>query len=61
MDEIGIKRCLPAGFAAVTAHELSAEMKAEANAAMRNTTLPDLSDGDLFDIATKVLSLPTNA
>lgn len=58
MEEIGISRVLPAGFAEVSAAELAAEMGAPANAPMRSATVPDLSDADLSTIAEAVLALP---
>lgn len=58
MDDIGIARVLPHAFAEIDAQALAQEMMAEANAPMRNATVPALSDDDLLEIAVEILALP---
>ncbi len=58
MDDIGIQRNLPETFSNVTAEQLAQEMQADANAPMRNATVPPLSDTDILDIAKTILALP---
>lgn len=57
MNEIGIQRELPEAFADVSTEALAAEMRADANAPMRNATVPDLSDEDIHEIAGDILGL----
>ncbi|WP_377297386.1 iron-containing alcohol dehydrogenase [Rhizobium sp. SGZ-381] len=58
MDRCGIRRALPAAFAAFTAADLAAEMKAPENQPMRRATIFEVTDADLDRFAESLMALP---
>lgn len=57
MNECGIRRALPAGFANLAAGHLAAEMRAPENQPMRRSTARDVTDADLDAFAAAIMSL----
>lgn len=57
MDDCGVPRTLPAGFAAFTAADLAREMRATENQPMRRSTIRDVTDADIDTFAAAIMNL----
>jgi hypothetical protein len=57
MDDCGIRRALPAGFATFTAADLAAEMRAPENQPMRRSTVREATDADLDNFAKAIMTM----
>jgi alcohol dehydrogenase class IV len=57
MDACGVKRAIPAAFAKFKAADLAAEMRAPENQPMRRSTIRDVTDTDLDNFATAIMTM----
>jgi len=61
MDCCSFVRVLPKGFDGITAQALAAEMRAPENQPMRRSTIRDVTDADIDQIAATMMALPRSA
>jgi hypothetical protein len=61
MDRCGFVRALPKAFEAITAAALATEMRAPENQPMRRSTIREVTDADIDQIAAAMMALPRNA
>jgi alcohol dehydrogenase class IV len=57
MDACGVKRALPAAFAAFSATDLANEMRATENQPMRRSTIREVSDADIDTFANAIMTM----
>ena len=61
MDRCGFARALPKAFEGINAEALANEMRATENQPMRRSTIRDVTDADIDQIAATMMALPRSA